>query len=69
MLIGRCGGIRKNGKHGLAAFRNCKRALDFGAMLRAADFSEICREADVHNSFFPANQLVSRFPMYSSRSA
>ena len=69
MLMVRCGGVRKNGKRGLAVFRNCKRAKDFGAMLHAVDFSEIWREGDVHNSFFPANQLVSRFSMYSSRCA
>jgi len=61
--------MRTNRKRGLVVFRNCGRAKDFGAMLRAADFPGIWREADVHNSFFPANQLVSRFSMYSSRSA
>ena len=69
MLVVRCGGIRKNRKRRLAVFRNCKRAKDFGAMLRAADFPGIWREPDVHNSFFPANRFVSRFSMYSSRSA
>jgi hypothetical protein len=28
MLIGRCGGIRKNRKRGLVGFRNCKRAKE-----------------------------------------
>jgi len=54
MLVVRCGGVRKNRKRGFVVFRNCRWALDFGAMLRAGDFSEIWQEPDVHNSFFPA---------------
>ena len=53
MLMVRCGGIRKNGKRGLAVFRNLRRTLDFGAMLRTADFPEFWRRRDAHNSFLP----------------
>jgi hypothetical protein len=54
MLVVCWRGIRKNRKRRSVAFRNCKRALDFGTKVRALDFSQIWREGDVHNSFFPA---------------
>ena len=62
MLVVRCGGVRKNRKRGFVVFRNCRWALDFGAMLRAGDFSEIWQEPDVHNSFSPrfTGRLLAR---------